>query len=888
MAKNVLDLFFKPASVAVIGASDKANSIGRVLVENLKTSGFTGSVYPINPNYAEIIGYPVYPSISEVGEPIDLAIIAIPIQDVPGVLAQCGQAGVPAAIITSAGGREIGATGQNIEEEIAQAARKANLRYLGPNSMGIFCPLTDLNASLMSYPARRGNIAVISQSGAICNTILGWANRKNLGFSHFINIGSMADLDFDDFIDYLGNEINTRSIVIYMESLNHHRQFMSAARSVSRVKPIIVIKAGRSPAGARASASHTGALAGLDAAYSAAFRRAGVIRVNTFTQLFDCAEALEKMPRPTGGALGIITNAGGPGVMAVDAVSSWNLEPATLGAETLAQLNDFLPPYWSHSNPIDILGNASVKDYLKTIEICLTAPEINGLIIILAAQALTDPIGIARDISLLVKGQGKPVLAVWMGGEDVEEGLKFLNEAGIPTFETPEQAVDTYMEMYFYNRHLELIQETPPQQSSDVRINARQGRSFITQCLDRGARILTEMESKAILSAYGIPVTPTVAAASPREAAHAAQELGYPVVLKILSPDISHKSDQSGVRFYLRSEVEVKAAYEQMAAETRERYPDARLLGVTVQAQERHPDLELHLGCKQDPQFGPLILFGWGGIYTEALQDFALDLPPLNLLLAQRLIQKTKIFKLLQGYRQIPLVSIDVLADILVRLSQLAADCPEIVELDINPLILTSGRAMAVEVRLSIAPSPVPAPRHLIISPYPNQYESDLLLRDGTPVLLRPIKPEDEPLVYRLLQSCSEQTIYFRYFHRIRKFTHELLIRFTQNDYDREIALIAVGQPPGPPLMLGVCRLVMTPDRKKGEFAILIGDPWQGKGLGFTLMERIIGVAKDYGVRHLYGDVLLENEPMLEMMKRLGFSFRKNIEEGTFRVEMRL
>ncbi len=888
MAKNVLEVFFKPASVAVIGASDKRNSIGRVLLENLKTSGFTGAVYPVNPNYPEIIGYPAYHSITEVGEPIALAVIAIPIQDVPGVLAQCGQAGVPAAIIISAGGREIGEAGQKIEAQITQAAKEANIRYLGPNSMGIFCPLTDLNVSLMSYPARRGDIAVISQSGAICSTILGWANRKNLGFSHFISIGSMADLDFDDFIDYLGNDINTRSIVIYMESLNHHRQFMSAARSVSRVKPIIVMKTGRSPAGARASASHTGALAGEDAAYSAAFRRAGIIRVNTFTQLFDCAEALGKMRRPIGGALGIITNAGGPGVMAVDAVSSWNLEPATLSSETLAQLNDFLPWSWSRSNPIDLMGDATAKDYLKTLEICLTAPETNGLIVILAAQALTDPIGIARAIAPLLPGQGKPVLAVWMGGEDVAEGLKILNEAGIPTFETPEQAVDTYMEMYFYNRHLELIQETPPQQSSDVKINARQGRSFITQCLERGACALTELESKAILSAYGIPINPTVAAASPAEAAHAAQELGYPVVLKILSPDITRTSDQGGVRFYLRTEAEVKTAYEQIVAETRENYPDTRLLGVTVQAQERRPDLELHLGCKLDQHFGPLLLFGWGGVYTEALQDFALDLPPLNLPLARRLIQKTRIFKVLQGYRHIPPVSLDVLADILVRLSQLAADCPEITELDINPLILTGGRPVAVDARLSIAPSRVPAPRHLIISPYPNQYESDLLLRDGTPVLLRPIKPEDEPLVYRLLQSCSEQTIYFRYFHRIRKFTHNLLIRFTQNDYDREIALIAVGQPPGPPLMLGVVRLVMTPNREQGEFAILVGDPWQGKGLGATLMERIIGVAKDYGVHYLYGDVLLENEPMLEMMKRLGFSFRKNFEEGTFRVDMRL
>jgi acetyltransferase len=888
MTQHGLEKFFKPASLAVIGASNKDNSIGRVLLENLKTSGFKGAVYPINPNYTEIIGYPAYPEVIKVPEPIDLAVIAIPIQEVPEMLGQCGLAGIPGAIIISAGGKEVGETGRKIEAQIEQAAREANIRYLGPNSMGIFCPLTDLNVSLMSYPAQRGNIAVISQSGAICNTILGWAKRKNLGFSHVISVGSMADLDFDDFIDYLGNDLNTKSIVIYMESLHHHRQFMSAARSVSRVKPIIVLKTGRSPAGAQASALHIGALAGEDAAYSAAFRRAGIIRVNTFTQLFDCAEALGKIRRPTAGTLAVVTNAGGPGVMAVDAISTWNLEPATLSPETLAQLNDFLPQYWSRSNPIDLMGDATAEDYLKTLEICLAAPEAHGLIVILAAQALTDPIGIAKAIAPRLKGQGKPVLVVWMGGEDVEAGLTILNEANIPTFETPEQAVDTYMEMYFYNRHLELLQETPPQQSSDVKINSRQGRSFISQCLERGARNLTELESKAILSTYGIPINPTVSAASVGEAVHAAAELGYPVVLKILSSDITPKSDQVGGRYYLRSEADVRTAYEQIVAEFQEHYPDAHLLGVTVQSQERRPDLELHLGCKQDPHFGPLILCGWGGVYTEAIQDFALDLPPLNFPLARRLIQKTKIFKLLQGYHHIPPVAIDVVADILVRLSQLAADYPEIVELDINPLILTGGRAVAVDARLSLAPSQVAAPRHLIISPYPNQYESDLLLRDGTPVLLRPIKPEDEGLVYRLLQSCSEQTIYFRYFHRIRKFTRDLIIRFTQNDYDREIALIAVGQPPGPPLMFGVCRLVMTPNREQGEFAILVGDPWQGKGLGATLMERIIWVAKDCGVRHLYGDVLLENEPMLGMMKRLGFSYRKNLEEGTFRVEMHL
>jgi acetyltransferase len=888
MKKQMLDCFFKPEAVAVIGASGKENSIGLSLVRHLQEGGFPGNIYPINPNYSEVLGLKAYPTVAAVRAPIDLAVIAIPIKAVPDLIKECGQAGIPGAIIISAGGREVGEDGVKVEAAIQEAAREAGVRYLGPNCMGIIYPPSRLNASLLKHSALPGSLAFISQSGAICSSILGWATLKNIGFSHFISMGSMADIDFGDLIDYLGNAEEARSIIIYMESLTQHRKFMSAARSVSRVKPIILIKAGRSQAWARAAASHTGTLAGEDATFNAAFRRAGIIRVDTIGQLFDCAEALGKMRRPAGGSLGIITNAGGLGVMAVDTLSRWNMEPAALSPETLGKLDEFLPEFWSRGNPMDILGDATPERYARAVRIALEAPELAGLVIILSPQAQTDATAVAQAIVPEVKGKGRPVFAVWMGGQDVAQGVKILNDAGIPTFETPEPAVDTFMEMYFYSRHLELLQETPPRLPRDLQVNTRQAGNFLEQCLKREERILTELESKAILSAYGIPINPTVAASSAGDAARAAREMGFPVVLKINSPDITHKSEVGGVRFYLQSEGEVTAAYEQIVAEAQGRHPEARILGVTVQTQEAQPDCELLLGSKKDPDFGPLILFGLGGVLTEVLKDWAVDLPPLNLLLARRLMQKTRVYHVLQGYRDIPPANLDLLAEILVRISQLVTDFPEIVELDINPLMVTGGRMVAVDARLIIEPTTVRAPRHLIISPYPNQYESDWLMRDGTPVLLRPMKPEDEPLVYDFLRKCSEDTIYFRYFKLIREFTHEMLIRFTQNDFDRELGLMAIGQPPGPEHMLGVGRLFMDPDRETAEFAVIVGDPWQGKGLGPHLLERVIAIAREQGVKLLYGDVLAQNQPMLEMVKSAGFQLKRDEDGQVVRIEMKL
>jgi acetyltransferase len=885
MKSHILDKFFNPQAVAVVGASPKEGSIGLTLLANLQQGGFPGRIYPINPNHQEILGLPAYPSVTAVNAPIDLALIAVPIQGVPEIMEECGRAKIPGAIIISAGGKEVGEEGKELEARIQAAAAAGSIRYLGPNCLGILCPYTKLNASFAAHAAKPGGLALLSQSGAICSAILDWAGAQNLGFSHFVSIGSMADLDFAEMIDYLGNDDRAKSIIIYMENLVHHRRFMSAARSVSRVKPIIVVKSGRSAAAARAAASHTGAMAGQDEAYNAAFRRAGIIRVDTIEQLFNCAEALGKMNRPVGGNLAIITNAGGPGVMAVDAFSKWQAEPAVLNEETIKQLDEVLPPHWSRNNPVDVLGDAPPARFLDATRVLLDATEVHGLVIILSPQAMTDPSGVARAVAPEIKKQGKPAFAVWMGAGDVAPGVEVLNQAGVPTFTTPEGAVDTFMQMYSYTRNLELLQETPPLMSADLKVNTKQARAFIDECLKRQNFLLSEVEAKAILSAYGIPVNPTVTASSGAMAAVAAQKLGFPVVLKIHSPDISHKSEVNGVQVSLKTPEEVTRAYEEITGRARAFKPEARLFGVTVQTQVEKMELELILGAKKDPQFGPLLLFGLGGILTEVLRESAVDLPPLNLLLARRLMERTRISRILKGYRNLPPANLEELATILVRLSQLVTDFPEIAELDINPLLISKGRPICVDARILLQPGDTSPPRHLIIAPYPNQYESDWLLEDGTPVLLRPMRPEDEPLVKELLENCSEETLYFRYFRLIKSFPHSFLIRFTQNDYDRELGLAACGAPPAPAVMMGVGRLVMTPGRETGEFAVIVADPWQGKGLGKKLITRVIDIARENGVKSLWGEVLAGNTPMLALVKKTGFTIHPPV-DGVRRVEM--
>jgi acetyltransferase len=881
-----LDKIFKPASIAVVGASEKKGSIGYALIRNLIDGGYEGELFPVNPKNRTIASRPAYDSISNIGQPVDLAVIATPISLVPSIIRECAQTGVGGAVVISAGGKEIGEKGREIEAEIKNEATKAGIRVIGPNCFGVSCASAKLSASFASEIPLPGKVAFISQSGALCGAILDLSVKEHIGFSHFVSIGDMLDVDFGDLIDYLGNDPMVSSIVLYIESLTNTRKFVSAARAVSRVKPIVALKSGRSAAGAKAAASHTGAMAGDDAIYDAVFKRAGIVRVNTIEELFDCAELVSKQPIPQGPGLAIITNAGGPGVMAADALASFGLPSVSLSKESIQKLDDFLPPFWSKANPIDILGDATPERYRRAVEVCVSAPEIKGLVIIFVPQAVSDSAAVAASLAEVLQGKSYPIFAVWMGGEGVEKGREIFNKAKIPTYETPERAIEAFMYMYSYAHNLEMLQQTPPKLASKLEFDTRRTRAIINDALSKEDQFLTEVESKALLKAYGIPVNRTEAATSPKGAAHLATKIGYPVAMKIHSRDIIHKSDAHGVQLNLRNEQDVMKAFTTIMADARDYDPEAELLGVTIQSMFERPDYELILGSKKDADFGPVILFGMGGIMTEILRDQAIALPPLNRLLAQRLIESTRVYQLLKGYRNRPPGNLELLEEILIRLSQLVTDFPEIVELDVNPLILIEDKAYALDARIIIRPSDIPSPLHLVISPYPNQYETSTVTKGGIEVFIRPIKPEDAPLLVDLFHTLSKQSIYFRFFTPMKSLPPKMLARFTQIDYDRDVVLVAIKRGEEGEKILGVCRLMRIPGTAKAEAAVVVGDPWHGKGVGAKLIESCIAIASERGIETVGAVVLPENKAMLAFARKLGFTIRRSSKGSELELSM--
>ena len=876
MSVHNLERVFHPRSVAVIGASEREGSVGSALMRNLTSWEYAGTVYPVNPNRQTILGLPAVPSISDLDSGVDLAILATPIATAPELVKECARAGVGGVILVAAGGKETGEKGRALESQIKTEAGRSGLRIIGPNCLGIISGKSKLNASFANRTPLPGKMAFLSQSGAICTAILDLSIKEQIGFSYFVSIGSMMDVDFGDLIDYLGGEPDVSSIVMYVESLTHFRKFMSAARAVSRVKPIIALKSGRTQAGARAAASHTGSLAGEDAIYDAAFKRAGIVRVKTFEELFDCEELLAKQPRPTGSGLAVITNAGGPGVMVADALSDYGVEPVSLGPETIRKLDEILPHYWSHGNPIDILGDASPERYRKVVQVCLEAPEVNGLLIMLTPQMMTDPAGVANSITAVLQGRHDPVFTSWMGGTDVEEGRDILNKAGIPTFDSPERAVRAFMDLYHYSVNLEMLQEVPPKLPRRIEVDQESAKAFAQKGLGRENPILTEPESKALLSAYGIPVNRTEIVVTVDGALEMAQELGFPVVMKIHSQDILHKTEANGVHLNLRNGGDVRNAFERIMASARAFKPDARIEGVTIQPMIEHPDYELILGAKRDRDFGPVILFGMGGIMAEVLKDQAITLPPLNRLLARRVMEETKVYRMLRGYRNRPPANLDLLEEILIRLAQLVTDVAEIEELDINPLILMGNEACAVDARVILKPSHVPAPFHLVISSYPNHHEIHMVSEGGVPCFIRPIRPEDAPLLEGLFDTLSPQSIYFRFFGPLKALPHSMLARFTQIDYDREIALIALEESASQEQMLGVARLIRIPGGSRAEFSIVVGDPWHGKGIAAALFQRCLTLAKEQGIEEVWGIVLPENTRMLALARKFGFSVNRS------------
>ncbi|MFO0964878.1 MAG: bifunctional acetate--CoA ligase family protein/GNAT family N-acetyltransferase [Gemmataceae bacterium] len=889
-----LDPFFKPDSIAVVGASVTPGAVGSIIMRNLIENPFGGVVYPINPKRRAVHGVYCYPNLKALPEAPDLAVIATPAATVPGMIGDCIERGVKAAIVISAGFSELGAEGRALERKIKDLAL-GKLRIVGPNCLGILAPYSNINASFASTMARPGRVALLSQSGAICTAILDWARETHIGFSAFVSVGTMLDVDFADLLDYFGDDPNTRSIVLYMESVGDVRKFVSAARAVARSKQVILVKAGRHEAAAKAAASHTGALAGSDAVFDAAINRAGVLRVDTIPDLFDMAEILATQQPPKGPNLAIITNAGGPGVMATDALMSADGQLAPLSPETKAALDKVLPPFWSHGNPIDVLGDAGPERYRQAVEICAKDPTIQGLCVLLTPQAMTDPTETARHLVPFAKID-KPLLASWMGGPDVQAGQTVLGQAGIPNYTSPESAIRAFMHMVHYRRNQELLYERPEALPRDWAPDQKKARAILDRVRASGRTLLDEVEAKLFLAAYGIPVVQTAVAAGADTAATIAGRIGFPVVLKLWSKVITHKSDAGGVQLNLTSEAEVRQAFTKIK-DGAARYADSHRLegevfgGVTVQPMVKMKGHELIVGSSVDAQFGPTILFGAGGILVEVFQDRALGLPPLNRTLARRLIERTRIYKALQGVRGQGPVPFDQLETLLVRFSYLLCDFLDVQEIDINPLLAAPEGILALDARVLLAPADLPDDKkpRLTIEPYPNQYTTTFASEDGQPVTIRAIRPEDEPLIETLHGTLTEQTIRMRFFSMVKTLSRDSLIRLCHLDYAREMAFVAERvDAQGKPYLMGVSRYYMNPETRSAEFAVVVSDRYQGKGLGQHLMERLIDVARQRGVKTLIGMVLRENAAMLGLAKELGFSVPTDLGDESVRVTLRL
>lgn len=894
--RQPLDAIFAPKNVAVIGATEKAGSVGRTLLWNLISNPFGGTVFPVNPKRPSVLGIKAYPSIAAVPETVDLAVVVTPAPTVPGVIGECVAAGVKGAIIISAGFKEVGERGIQLEQDVLKQARQGRMRIIGPNCLGVMSPVSGLNATFANAMARPGNVGFISQSGALCTSILDWSFRENVGFSAFMSIGSMLDVNWGDLIYYLGDDPATRSIVIYMESIGNARSFFSAAREVALTKPIIVIKAGRTEAAAAAAASHTGALTGSDEVLEAAFRRCGVLRVNMIDDLFNMAEVLAKAPRPKGKRLTILTNAGGPGVLATDALISEGGELAPLSPQTMDELNQLLPTHWSHSNPIDVLGDADPNRYAKACEIALRNPDSDGLLAILTPQAMTDPTQTAKQFVERLQGSNlpaKPILASWMGGAEVAGGEAMLNEARIFTLPFPDTAARVFNYMWRYAYNLRGIYETPvleggAEEKAPDRVQATE---IIQSIRASGRTLLSEFESKQLLKAYGIPTVETHIAQSEAEAVQLAQEMGYPVVLKLYSETITHKTDVGGVKLNLADADDVRKAYQAIESAVLLKAGAEHFLGVTVQRMLKLDGYELILGSSPDPQFGPVLLFGTGGQLVEVFKDRALGLPPLNTTLARRMMEQTKIYTALKGVRGRAPVDLAMLEQLLVQFSQLVVEQRWIKEIDINPLLASPDGFIALDARVVLHSLDVEEDKlpQAAIRPYPIQYVSDWTMKNDTPLKIRPIRPEDEPLVVKFHENLSEESIYSRYFHLMKlqtRVAHDRLSRICFIDYDRELALVADYKDPatGEHHLLGFGRLSKLHGRDEAEFSMLIGDRFQCKGLGTEFLRRLIQIAKDEKLQYITAEILSENRAMQHVCQKLGFRLERTSEPSIVKV----
>ena len=880
--KYGLDAMFTPNSVAVIGATDRPSTVGRTVLENL-LHGFQGTVYAVNAKHQEVLGLKAYRSIRDIPQPVDLAVVATPAATVPQLIGECVESGVKSAVVISAGFKERGAEGAALERQIQEQFRHSSMRLIGPNCLGIMNPTIGLNATFAKDAPKAGNVAFLSQSGALLTAILDWSHKEQVGFSAIVSTGSMLDVGWGDLIYYFGDDPNTKSILLYMESVGDARSFLSAAREVALTKPIIVIKAGRSEAASRAAASHTGALTGSDEVLDAAFRRSGVLRVHNIADLFYMAEVLGRQPRPKGPRLTILTNAGGPAVLATDALVANGGELAELSSDSLRRLDGFLPAHWSHNNPIDVLGDADSERYARALEIASQDPNSDGLLVVLAPQGMTDPLQIAERLTPYAKEYGKPVLASWMGGNSIAAGEAALNSSGIPTFSYPDTAARAFAYMWKYTYNLRGLYETPAltEHSELESASLNQVGQIIQNARTHGRTLLTELESKQLLSLYGIPTVETRSAASEDEAVQLASEIGFPVVLKIFSETITHKTDVGGVKLNLPDEAAVRAAYRAIQSSVEEKAGPDQFTGVTVQPMVKLDGYELILGSSVDPQFGPVVLFGSGGQLVEVYRDRALALPPLNTTLAQRMMEQTRIFTALKGVRGRKPVNMAALEQLLVRFSQLVVEQRWIAEIDINPLLVSPENLLALDARIvlhgpAVTLDQLPKPA---IRPYPLQYVGAWTMKDGNQVTIRPIRPEDEPLMVKFHETLSDSSVYLRYFCSIslsRRVAHERLLRICFGDYDREMALVAERTDPvtGERRIIAVGRMTKLHVGKEAEVAVLVSDQYQKLGLGNELLRRVVQIARDEKLSRVSAEMLTDNVAMQVITKHLGFRLR--------------
>ena len=875
MRQHYLRMLFSPKSVAVIGASERANAVGEIVFKNILESGYTGLLYPVNPAHQAVQGQRVYATIEKIGSPVELAVICTEAGTVPDIIEACGKHGVRAAVVLSAGFSEVGAQGAALEHAMLANAKNYGVRIIGPNCLGIVRTAIGLNATFFKGRIKSGNLALVSQSGALCTAILDWAPANDIGFSSVVSMGAASDVDFGEILDYLATDVQTSSILIYVEGIRKARGFMSALRAAARSKPVFVIKVGRHDAGSKAVISHTGALVGSDDVFDAALRRAGVVRVESIGGLFSAAKSLASQHRYSGNRLAIITNGGGPGVMAIDRAVDVGVSVASLSAVTVDKLNQVLPSTWSHNNPVDIIGDATPQRYRDAVSICMEDPGVDGALVILTPQAMTQPLEVARSLVEAAGKFSKPLLTSWMGDSQTMDGRTQFAQAGIPSFSTPEAAVEAYSYITAYYRNQRLLAQVPEPLSHHDVPDVEGARMVIESVLAERRKVLSEMESKALLSAFHIPVAKTVVVRSPSEALLLAEELGFPVAMKINSPDITHKSDAGGVKLNLMNAAAVRAAYNEIIEEVKANRPDARVDGIAIQPMIRKPNgRELMVGVISDALFGPVISFGSGGTTVEVLGDRAIALPPLNGFLVRELISGTRIAKLLGSFRHMPPVQMEALESLLLRVSEMVCELPWLKEMDINPLIVDEHGLLAVDARIVVDYAPVSPDRyaHMAIHPYPAHLVTFWQLPDGIDVTIRPMRPEDAAIEQEFVRHLSEEAKYFRFMHAVQELSEAMLVRFTQLDYDRELALIAVTEEKGREVEIGVCRYAINPDGESCEFALVVSDQWQHKAIGHRLMGSLIDAARSKGLKTMEGEVLASNHSMLKLVATLGFN----------------